>query len=57
MPFSSIKLKEILALSNFSWDDAGRQVISDGHKINDPSLLFEKIEDEKIELQLEKLKQ
>ena len=56
MPFSSNKLKKILALKDVSWDDAGGTVIRDNHKINSASHLFEKIEDEKIIVQLDKLK-
>ena len=56
MPFSSNKLKKILALKDVSWDDAGGIVIRDNHKINSASHLFEKIEDEKIIVQLDKLK-
>ncbi len=56
MPFSSNKLKKILALKDVSWDDAGGAVIRDNHKINSASHLFEKIEDEKIIVQLDKLK-
>jgi methionyl-tRNA synthetase len=57
MPFSSDKLKAILALTNVAWDDAGGKIIADNHKINPATHLFSKIEDEKIEEQLEKLKQ
>ena len=56
MPFSSKKLKNILALENVSWDNAGGIVISNKHQINKATHLFEKIEDEKIAEQLEKLK-
>jgi methionyl-tRNA synthetase len=56
MPFSSKKLKNILALGNVTWDDAGREVITTVHRINSPTHLFEKIEDDKIEDQLKKLK-
>jgi len=56
MPFSSNKLKKILALKDVSWDDAGGVVIRDNHKLNSASHLFEKIEDEKIIVQLDKLK-
>jgi methionyl-tRNA synthetase len=56
IPFSSEKLKGILALSNVNWSDAGGIIISDNHKLNPPTHLFEKIEDEKIEEQLKKLK-
>ena len=57
MPFSSDKLKEILVINNISWRDAGGKIISDNHKINPAIHLFNKIEDEKIEEQLEKLQQ
>ena len=56
MPFSSEKLKTILSLTNVTWDDAGSEIISDNHKINASTHLFNKIEDEKIEEQLKKLK-
>ena len=57
MPFSSNKLKEILSLDNVSWNDAGGIIITDNHKINPATHLFNKIEDEQIETQLEKLNQ
>jgi len=57
MPFSSEKLKKILNLNNFSWNDAGSIIFKKGHKINQAIHLFEKIEDEKIDLQIKKLKQ
>ena len=56
MPFSSNKLKEMLAINNTKWDDAGGNIISDHHKINPTTHLFSKIEDAKIEEQLKKLK-
>jgi len=55
MPFSSKKLKTILALKSVNWTDAGGKIISDNHKINPAPHLFNKIEDEKIEEQLKKL--
>ena len=56
MPFSSDKLKEILGLNNMNWNDAGTHFIAAGHQINKPAHLFEKIEDDKIEQQIIKLK-
>jgi methionyl-tRNA synthetase len=56
IPFSSNKLKKILALKNVSWDNAGSTIINNNHQINKGSHLFEKIEDEKIKEQLAKLK-
>ena len=57
MPFSSEKLKGLLNLDNVNWNDAGGIIINDNHKINPATHLFNKIEDEQIEQQLEKLKQ
>lgn len=57
MPFSSNKLKGILALNKVNWNDAGGIIISNNHKINPTTHLFNKIEDEQIETQLKKLNQ
>jgi len=57
MPFSSNKLKDILALNKVNWNDAGGIITSNNHKINPATHLFNKIEDEQIETQLEKLNQ
>ena len=57
MPFSSSKLKDILALNKVNWNDAGRIIISNNHKIKPATHLFNKIDDEQIETQLEKLTQ
>ncbi len=56
MPFSSNKLKDILALENLTWEDAGKTVIPNKHQINKATHLFSKIEDEVIEQAIEKLK-
>ena len=56
MPFSSKKLKNILNLNNISWNDAGGIIFKKGDKINQGIHLFEKIEDEKIDTQIKKLK-
>ena len=56
LPFSSEKLKIILAIKNVNWNDAGGIIIKENHQLNQATHLFEKIEDEKIAKQLEKLK-
>ncbi|MEC7645898.1 MAG: methionine--tRNA ligase [Bacteroidota bacterium] len=56
MPFTSRKLKTILNIKNVVWDDAKNFTIIYNHKIHSAAHLFEKIEDEKIQAQLEKLK-
>ena len=56
MPFTCKKLKEMLALNNVGWEDAGGKIISDNHKINKATLLFTKIEDDVIKEAIAKLK-
>ncbi len=57
LPFTTDKLREFLNIDKLNWDLAGKpDLIEVGHTINKASLLFEKIEDEEIEKQLQKLK-
>ncbi len=57
LPFTTAKLREFLNIEKLNWDLAGKPDLLDvGHTINKASLLFEKIEDEEIEKQLQKLK-
>ena len=46
----------MLALQNVNWDNAGCTIINQNHELNKPDHLFQKIEDDKIEEQLLKLK-
>ncbi|MBN1388773.1 MAG: methionine--tRNA ligase [Bacteroidales bacterium] len=56
LPFSVKKLRECLNINVIQWDNAGRDdLLSPGHKINKPGLLFRKIEDEEVEKQVNKL--
>ena len=55
MPFTSKKLKNLLNINNVSWSDANDSVIKSDHKINSAIHLFNKIEDDKIKSQLNKL--
>ncbi|MBO5216778.1 MAG: methionine--tRNA ligase [Alistipes sp.] len=56
MPFSAEKILKMLAVEPFGWDNLGSMsLIAAGHTIGEPSLLFEKIEDDVIERQLVKL--
>ena len=62
VPNTSKKIKRILNHENhdilWSWDQLNKQkfLIKSGVKINEPELLFSRIEDHQIENQLEKLK-
>ncbi|MDX9928491.1 MAG: methionine--tRNA ligase [Bacteroidales bacterium] len=56
IPFSMDRLREWLKTEKATWDDAGRNdLLKPGHRIENPGLLFEKIEDEQIERQIAKL--
>ena len=56
LPFTSDKLRGFMNLNIMNWSDLGRtDLIAAGHKINTPELLFEKIEDEAIQAQVDKL--
>ncbi|MBB6369511.1 methionine--tRNA ligase [Chryseobacterium shigense] len=59
MPFSSEKLLTMFNAEQVSWNDVENKsvLIEAGHKINEASLLFSKIEDSVIEAQIEKLEQ
>jgi methionyl-tRNA synthetase len=56
LPFTTQKLRGFMNLEKFDWQHLGRtDLIAAGHKINTPELLFEKIEDEAIQAQVDKL--
>lgn len=56
LPFSSKKLRHMLNMEEFDWNDLGSTtLIAVGHKINKPELLFEKIDDAPIQAQVDKL--
>lgn len=56
LPFSSEKLRQMLNIEYFDWNQLGTtDILKAGHRLADPELLFEKIEDEVIEKQLQKL--
>ncbi len=56
LPFTTEKLRGFMNLDKFGWQELGRtDLVTAGHKINTPELLFEKIEDEAIQAQVDKL--
>lgn len=56
LPMSSDRLSAMLQLSLPRWEDLGRSdLLPVGHQLGEASLLFEKIEDEVIEKQVQKL--
>lgn len=56
LPFSMNKLRGFLNMEKLNWSQLGRtDLLPAGHQTNEPSLLFEKIEDSVIESQIQKL--
>ncbi|MBQ0049391.1 MAG: methionine--tRNA ligase [Bacteroidales bacterium] len=56
LPFSSAKLRQMLSMDNFSWEELGKtDLLPCGKQLAKPTLLFSKIEDEVIQFQMDKL--
>ena len=56
LPFSSEKLRRMINMPNFEWTKLGStDLLKAGAQLGEPELLFEKIEDEVIGKQLQKL--
>ena len=56
LPFSSAKLRQMLNMESFDWEQLGRtDLLQAGHQLAEPELLFEKIDDSVIEAQVQKL--
>ncbi len=71
LPFSAAKLRRMLCLENVrpstpdtlsdsvtgtvGWEAAGIALLPEGHALGEPEILFQKIEDEAIQAQLDKL--
>lgn len=55
IPFSSEKIFEMLNSQKCEWNESGKLNLKEGHKLNTPYILFNKIEDKIIEEQMNKL--
>ncbi|MEQ8243511.1 methionine--tRNA ligase, partial [Fulvivirga sp.] len=56
LPFTAAKLTGMLNLDKLKWNEAGgMEILKEGSTVNKPELLFEKIEDDLIEKQIQKL--
>jgi methionyl-tRNA synthetase len=55
LPFSASALRKMLNIDTVEWESIGTELLKPGHKVNTPSLLFEKIEDKTIDDQLARL--
>lgn len=58
LPFSSKKLRQLINMETCDWSQLGStDLLKANHHLAEPELLFEKIEDETIEIQLKKLEE
>ncbi|MBP5322596.1 MAG: methionine--tRNA ligase, partial [Bacteroidaceae bacterium] len=56
LPFSSQKLRAMLAMDSFRWNDLGSTtLLAEGHQLGQAELLFEKIEDAAVDAQVQRL--
>ena len=56
LPFSSDKLRKLINMETFDWAELGStDLLKAGHQLAEPELLFEKLEDDVIQKQLDKL--
>jgi len=56
LPFTTQKLRDMIGLPQLDWNSIGKDdLIKVGHKIGESTLLFSKIDNAQIELQVEKL--
>ena len=56
LPFSSKKLRRLINMEAFDWGQlGGTELLKSAHQLAEPELLFEKVEDDAIERQLQKL--
>jgi methionyl-tRNA synthetase len=57
LPFTADKLKDLLNLKDLHWKMAGNvNLLESGHVLKTPTLLFERVEDSVVAVQIEKLK-
>lgn len=55
IPYSSEKIFKMLDAKPVGWNNAGKTALEAGHKLNEPEILFPKIEDETIDQQINQL--
>ena len=56
LPFSAEKLRKMLGMESFKWEELGRtDLLAVGHQLGESVLLFEKLEDKDIQPQLDRL--
>lgn len=56
LPFTAAKMRNMLGLAQCNWSHLGNTALLPvGHQLGEPVLLFEKIEDEQVQAQLDRL--
>ena len=56
LPFSSMRLRDMLNVTDLRWEQLGQMdILPVGHELGEVCLLFEKIEDASIQVQLDRL--
>ena len=55
IPFSAEKLRNMLNMEKLGWENAGKTLLHEGSKLKPAEIMFEKIEDEAINNQLNRL--
>jgi len=56
LPFTADKLFEMFGIKDRTWSQSGQgELLKEGHSLGEIGLLFEKIEDETVEIQVQKL--
>ena len=55
LPNTSEKLFSLLNIKSVDWNNYSDELVKPGHTINQPELLFSKVEDETVNLQVQKL--
>jgi len=58
LPHTADKLNKLLGMSQLNWDSAGKaNMLAEGHQLSEAVMLFDRVEDETIQKQVEKLHQ
>ena len=58
LPFSSAQLRTMMNLDALTWEDLGRMdLVVANHQLGEPALLFEKVEDEAVAAQMQRLEE
>ncbi|RYF25533.1 MAG: methionine--tRNA ligase [Flavobacteriales bacterium] len=56
LPFTADRMMKMLNYGGHQWEDAGSiELLKRGHQLNEPTLLFAKIEDSEVQAQIDKL--